>query len=250
MRKGGQLLDTKHLVLTFHGSKIPESIKAGYVKLAVRHYLPNPLRCFKCQRFGHSKTSCRKTLTCARCTEAGHDSSDCTASEKCVNCKGSHTSFSRSCSAWKLRRRDNITVENVSQFCKPPQFTDKEPSEVSNFVTKQSNITVTKNGTKSSYVCSVGLVPESMAVFPPEKAKVLQSLESGADAEMSSSSASEGDTLEYNMSEDNNPLTPSGPQNLTTFVYGGFVDIWIREMDSSAFSLFLLTVGGRKITGA
>ncbi|GBM50192.1 hypothetical protein AVEN_134766-1 [Araneus ventricosus] len=47
-----------------------------------------------------------------------------------------------------------------------------------------------------------------------------------------------------------NPLTPSGPQNLTTFVYGGFVDIWIREMDSSAFSLFLLTVDGRKVTGA
>ncbi|GBM07925.1 hypothetical protein AVEN_227221-1 [Araneus ventricosus] len=47
-----------------------------------------------------------------------------------------------------------------------------------------------------------------------------------------------------------NPLTPSGPQNLTTFVYGGFVDIWIREMDSSAFSPFLLTVGGRKRTGA
>ncbi|GBN43683.1 hypothetical protein AVEN_6068-1 [Araneus ventricosus] len=47
-----------------------------------------------------------------------------------------------------------------------------------------------------------------------------------------------------------NPLTPSGPQNLTTFVYGGFVDIWILEMDSSAFSLFLLTVGGRKRTGA
>ncbi|GBM86038.1 hypothetical protein AVEN_30532-1 [Araneus ventricosus] len=37
-----------------------------------------------------------------------------------------------------------------------------------------------------------------------------------------------------------NPLTPSGPQNITTFVYGGFVDIWIREMDSSAFSPFLL----------
>ncbi|GBM55798.1 hypothetical protein AVEN_75026-1 [Araneus ventricosus] len=47
-----------------------------------------------------------------------------------------------------------------------------------------------------------------------------------------------------------NPLTPSDPQNLTTFVYGGFVDIWIREMDSSAFSPFLLTVGGRKPTGA
>ncbi|GBN72923.1 hypothetical protein AVEN_262301-1 [Araneus ventricosus] len=49
---------------------------------------------------------------------------------------------------------------------------------------------------------------------------------------------------------DLNPLTPSDPQNLTTFVYGGFVDIWIREMDSSAFSPLLLTVGGRKPTGA
>ncbi|GBN74685.1 hypothetical protein AVEN_220273-1 [Araneus ventricosus] len=35
-----------------------------------------------------------------------------------------------------------------------------------------------------------------------EKAKVLQSLESDADAEISSSSALEDDTLEYDMSED------------------------------------------------
>ncbi|GBN00400.1 hypothetical protein AVEN_257797-1 [Araneus ventricosus] len=48
----------------------------------------------------------------------------------------------------------------------------------------------------------VGTVPESMAAFPPEKTKVLQYLESDADAEMSSSSASEGDALEYDMSED------------------------------------------------
>ncbi|GBN71907.1 hypothetical protein AVEN_241901-1 [Araneus ventricosus] len=60
---------------------------------------------------------------------------------------------------------------------------------------------VTKNGTKSAHVCSVGPAPDSMAAFPPEKAKVLQSLELDADAEMSSSSASEGDTLEYDMTE-------------------------------------------------
>ncbi|GBN41762.1 hypothetical protein AVEN_236935-1 [Araneus ventricosus] len=33
-----------------------------------------------------------------------------------------------------------------------------------------------------------------------------------------------------------NPPTPRGPQNLTTFPYGGSVDIWIGEMDSSALS--------------
>ncbi|GBO24270.1 hypothetical protein AVEN_175359-1 [Araneus ventricosus] len=97
--------------------------------------------------------------------------------------------------------QDNVTVDKVPQYYKPPQLTDKEPSEASKSIAKQSNITVTKNGTKSAHVCSVGPVPDSMAAFPPEKAKVLQSLESDADAEMSSFSASEGDTLEY-MSED------------------------------------------------
>ncbi|GBO11583.1 hypothetical protein AVEN_202519-1 [Araneus ventricosus] len=41
------------------------------MKLAVRPFIPNPLRCFKCQRFGHSQTNCRGTLTCARCAEKG-----------------------------------------------------------------------------------------------------------------------------------------------------------------------------------
>ncbi|GBN65622.1 hypothetical protein AVEN_213066-1, partial [Araneus ventricosus] len=257
IKRDGHLIDTKHLILTFHSPKIPESVTAGYIKLTVRPYIPNPLRCFKCQRFGHSKDSCRGTLTCARCAEAGHDSSDCKASEKCVNCKGSHTSFSRLCSAWKFEKEviaekvkkdisflaarkivksrtptpgtnyagavrkkhettsprilptilpsvpfkasyapseicprsidpvlklfltairnetvsfqfkvpesnknppdvsDFKTVTNRkklkdSQSYKPPQLTDKEHSEATNSVTKQSNITVPKNGTKSA----------------------------------------------------------------------------------------------------
>ncbi|GBN83049.1 hypothetical protein AVEN_39400-1 [Araneus ventricosus] len=113
IRKKEQLIDTKHLILTFHSPRIPESVRAGYIKLTVRPYIPNPLRCFKCQRFGHSKASCRGTLTCARCAEAGHDSSNCTESEKCVNCKGSHTSFSRLCSAWKFEKK--VIAEKVKK---------------------------------------------------------------------------------------------------------------------------------------
>ncbi|GBN20507.1 hypothetical protein AVEN_30643-1, partial [Araneus ventricosus] len=41
-----------------------------------------------------------------------------------------------------------------------------------------------------------------MAVLPPLEKRILQSRESDADAEMSSSFASEEDALEYNMSED------------------------------------------------
>ncbi|GBM96045.1 hypothetical protein AVEN_111439-1 [Araneus ventricosus] len=81
-----------------------ESIRAGYIKLPVKPFIPNPLRCFKCQRFGHSQSTCRGTLTCARCAVAGHESTGCTSDEKCANCKGGHTSFSRSCPKWKLEK--------------------------------------------------------------------------------------------------------------------------------------------------
>ncbi|GBN80569.1 hypothetical protein AVEN_108219-1, partial [Araneus ventricosus] len=91
IRRDGKLLDTKHLIPTFNSPKSPESIKAGYIKLPVKPFIPNPLRCFKCQRFGHSNATCRGTLTCARCAVAGHDSTNCEAAEQCVNCKGKHT---------------------------------------------------------------------------------------------------------------------------------------------------------------
>ncbi|GBN04960.1 hypothetical protein AVEN_183224-1 [Araneus ventricosus] len=115
IRRDGQLLNTKHPILTFDSNKLPEHIKAGYMRLSVRTYIPNPLRCFKCQRFGHSKTSCRGTLTCARCAEVGHESTDCTRTEKCVNCKGEHTSFSRNCFAWK-QENEIITTKIKKQI--------------------------------------------------------------------------------------------------------------------------------------
>ncbi|XP_055924727.1 uncharacterized protein LOC129956805 [Argiope bruennichi] len=67
IRRDGELLETKHHVLTLKSPKLPENVYAGYIRLPVRPYIPNPLRCFQCQRFGHSKVNCRGTLACARC---------------------------------------------------------------------------------------------------------------------------------------------------------------------------------------
>ncbi|XP_055934953.1 uncharacterized protein LOC129964244 [Argiope bruennichi] len=116
IRRNEQILPTKHYILTFHSRNIPEFIYAGYIKLPVRHFIPNPLRCFHCQRFGHSKANCRGTLTCARCAEKGHDSQQCSAPEKCANCDSSHASFSRTCERWQLEKRIITTkvIENIS----------------------------------------------------------------------------------------------------------------------------------------
>ncbi|GFX60254.1 uncharacterized protein TNCV_283271 [Trichonephila clavipes] len=70
IKKEASFIPTKHLILTFNRPKLP-TIKAGYLNCKIRPYIPNPLRCFKCQRFGHSQTSYRGQLTCCRCASAG-----------------------------------------------------------------------------------------------------------------------------------------------------------------------------------
>ncbi|GFT69187.1 putative RNA-directed DNA polymerase from transposon BS [Trichonephila clavipes] len=67
IKKDAEIIPTKHLILTFNNPKLPTTIKAGYLNCKIRPYIPNPLRCFQCQRFGHSHTACRGQLTCSRC---------------------------------------------------------------------------------------------------------------------------------------------------------------------------------------
>ncbi|GFY31998.1 uncharacterized protein TNCV_2621351 [Trichonephila clavipes] len=119
IRRDGQVLNTKHLILTFNTPDLPQTVKMAYIRCPVRPYIPNPLRCFQCQRFGHSKTVCRGQPTCSRCAEVGHDSADCKAKERCVNCKGDHSSFSRSCPTWLLEKE--ITAVKIKDKISYPE---------------------------------------------------------------------------------------------------------------------------------
>ncbi|GFU06167.1 uncharacterized protein TNCV_4764871 [Trichonephila clavipes] len=57
IKKDTAVIPTKHLILTFSSPTLPQTIKAGYLNCKIRPYIPNPLRYFECQRFGHSQTS-------------------------------------------------------------------------------------------------------------------------------------------------------------------------------------------------
>ncbi|GFY31877.1 uncharacterized protein TNCV_2620141 [Trichonephila clavipes] len=100
IKKNTTVFRTKHLILIFNSSNLPISIKAGYLNCKIRPYIPNLLRCFKCQRFGHSQTSCRGQLTCSRCASVGHASTDCILEPKCFNCSQPHTADSKLCPKW------------------------------------------------------------------------------------------------------------------------------------------------------
>ncbi|GFU23696.1 uncharacterized protein TNCV_2340951 [Trichonephila clavipes] len=104
IKKYATIIPTKHLILTLNSPKLPCTIKAGYLNCKIRPYIPNPLRCFKCQRFGQSQTSCRGQLTCSRCASSGHSSTDCSLEPKCINCLQSHASDSKLYPKWKLEK--------------------------------------------------------------------------------------------------------------------------------------------------
>ncbi|GFV98166.1 uncharacterized protein TNCV_4449231 [Trichonephila clavipes] len=110
------IIPTKHIILTFNSPKLPTTIKAVYLNCKIRPYIPSPLCCFKCQRFGHSQTSCRGQLTCSRCASVGHASTDCSLEPKCINCSESHQSDSKLCSKWKLEKKiqEIKTSKNIS----------------------------------------------------------------------------------------------------------------------------------------
>ncbi|GBN17210.1 hypothetical protein AVEN_87589-1 [Araneus ventricosus] len=49
-RKGTDTIPTKHVILTFSSSVLLSIIKAGYMNIRMRPYIPHPLRCFKFQK--------------------------------------------------------------------------------------------------------------------------------------------------------------------------------------------------------
>ncbi|GBN43431.1 hypothetical protein AVEN_119220-1 [Araneus ventricosus] len=105
IKKNGQNFPTKHLILTFKTPVLPKSVKIAYINCNVKRYIPNPLRCFKCHRFGHTLTACRSKQNCARCSLPDHDSNNCSSTTpKCYNCTGEHPAYFKSCPRYKHKK--------------------------------------------------------------------------------------------------------------------------------------------------
>lgn len=100
--RDGQRRDTSLLAITFNTTKLPDTLLAGHIRYEVRVFIPNPLRCFQCQRFGHSSKFCKQDARCHKCGAAPHEGSPCSAPMKCLNCNATdHATNSTQCPTWK-----------------------------------------------------------------------------------------------------------------------------------------------------
>lgn len=100
--RNGIKSDSLSVLITFDEERLPEKIFIGYMCYDVRPYVPPPLRCFKCQRFGHVASVCKGKQTCGRCG-GNHEYGKCAEGTKlkCCNCGGEHSSAYRGCEVSK-----------------------------------------------------------------------------------------------------------------------------------------------------
>lgn len=90
-------------MITCDEETLPGKIYIGYMCYNVRLYIPPPLRCFKCQRFGHVAAVCKGKQRCGKCS-GEHEYGKCDEGTKlkCCNCGGKHSSAYR---GWEVSKR-------------------------------------------------------------------------------------------------------------------------------------------------
>ncbi|GFT84721.1 uncharacterized protein TNCV_2767301 [Trichonephila clavipes] len=193
-QKDSNITPTKHLILTFNSPKLPTTVKAGYLNCKIRAYIPNPLRCFKCQRFGHSQIACRGQLTCSRCASVVHSSADCSLEQKCVNCSQPHSSDSKQCPKWKaekeiqaIKTNRNISYLEARKLITPQLFQTYaqvgKPSNVTSTTQTDENITQIK--------CPpLQLLQPLLSVPQPDTSNSVSTLSSATQADLLPSTSS------------------------------------------------------------
>ncbi|XP_046393616.1 uncharacterized protein LOC124161312 [Ischnura elegans] len=115
-KQNGQVINATSIILKFTSDSLPDKVFVGYTSYPVRPYIPNPVRCFNCQLFGHISSRCRGTAACARCGEGKHENENCSSKAHCVNCDGDHPVYSRDCPKLKDEKKivEIKTLEKIS----------------------------------------------------------------------------------------------------------------------------------------
>ena len=126
IKKDGKIIETNTFVLTFNSPTIPKEIKIFYRLIKIELYIPNPLRCFECQKFGHHEDRCTAAPVCAKCGKEGYcgfRSENCKGPINCVNCGKDHPAYSNKCEVWlkekeivKLKIKNNITYPEARKL--------------------------------------------------------------------------------------------------------------------------------------
>lgn len=104
--KGRQRKKSLSVMLEFAENHLPSEIQIPYSNelktFPVERYIHPPLRCFNCQRLGHTKAKCKHKQRCSKCGEEDHGYDECLSNVfKCCNCGKDHSAAYGGCLAYR-----------------------------------------------------------------------------------------------------------------------------------------------------
>ena len=139
--------------MTFNRPDLPKTIKVGYLQVKVVMFIPNPLRCFKCNKCGHVNQRCNTTAKCDLCGKDKHEER-CDGPKLCSNCSGPHASSSKDCPVWlKEKEIQRIRVEKRISFPEARRVIEaKSPTVVSAKVTYATMLSKPSNRSQTASV--------------------------------------------------------------------------------------------------
>lgn len=123
---------TTAFLLVFATRHPPDHVLLLHQRFPLTPYYPSPLRCYRCQKYGHS-APCSHSAVCPNCAESHdgtHDEKNCTLPIKCAACDSpDHTVRSSVCPKYLSEQRavrhsyrEKITVPEARRALRhPPQ---------------------------------------------------------------------------------------------------------------------------------
>ena len=111
---------------------LTKEITVGYLKVKVALFVPNPMRCFNCNKSGHTSQRCKVAAKCPGCGKDKHKGR-CEGPKLCSNCNGPHASSAKDCPVWQKEKQiQRVCVEKRTSFPEARQLVEaKMPTVVS-----------------------------------------------------------------------------------------------------------------------
>ena len=118
----GKKIPTAQMIL-FYPDYLPDIVYCGFKRCRVREYIPEPIRCYNCQRFGHKAAVCHsKKSICSKCA-GNHEVKECPTitsetendTPRCANCDGAHPTSYGGCPAYK-RAKEIVKIQTTEKL--------------------------------------------------------------------------------------------------------------------------------------
>ena len=162
---------SRSVKITLNMKNVPSELHINFIgRFFVRSYVTKPVRCYRCQRFGHLAAACLAKLErCSMCS-GHHRTQQCIVkiqnSElvklKCANCGEEHSANSNRCSVLREKmqqKMNNVSAKSRTTTMKqqPPFVTSAEYPHISTSNTRNTSdtrkrsLTGTATGATTSY---------------------------------------------------------------------------------------------------